>query len=195
MTYTDKIKALAAKNGGTVTSSMLTKNSIPRSYLKIMKDKGELYCICRGIYIRPDSWEDEMFILQSRFPKGIFSHETALYIHNLTDRTPKNYAMVFPYGYHASSVSDENISERHSINELYNLGVVTEKSPCNNTIKLYSIEKTLCDIVKAGCDVQIVNEAMKRYVQSKNKNIKLLYEYAEILRVKNKISNYMEVLL
>lgn len=195
MTHIENIKDLIKKHNGVVTSAMLTKNNIPRFYLKKMTDGGELLCVCRGIYVTPDSWEDEMFILQAKFPKGIFSHETALYIHNLTDRTPMKYSMTFPHGYHTSSVVEENITERHSISELYNLGITTANSPCNNKIKLYNIEKTLCDIVKSNCDIQMVNEAMKRYARSKDKNIKLLYEYAEILRVKNKISNYMEVLL
>lgn len=195
MTHIEKIRALIEKHNGVVTSTMLTENNIPRLYLKKMTDSGELICVCRGIYVSTDSWEDEMFILQAKFPKGIFSHETALYIHNLTDRTPMKYSMIFPHGYHTVSVSEENITERHSIKDLYYLGITTANSPCNNQIKLYNIEKTLCDIVKSNCDVQIVNEAMKRYAKSKDKNIKLLYEYAEILRVKNKISNYMEVLL
>ncbi|MEE0969070.1 MAG: type IV toxin-antitoxin system AbiEi family antitoxin domain-containing protein [Clostridia bacterium] len=195
MTHIEKIKKLINEHNGIVTSAMLTKNNIPRLYLKKLTESGELLCVCRGIYVSPDAWEDEMFILQAKFPKGIFSHETALYIHGLTDRTPMKYAMTFPYGYHTSSIKAENISEKHAIDELYNLGITKAKSPCNNDIRLYNAEKTLCDIVKAGCDIQIVNDAMKRYAKSKSRNIKLLYEYADILRVKNKISNYMEVLL
>jgi hypothetical protein len=45
------------------------------------------------------------------------------------------------------------------------------------------------------CDIQIVNPAMKRYAQSKKKDIQKLTEYAGKLRVKPKILNYMEVLL
>ena len=195
MTHIEEIKKLIDKYNGIVTSAMLTKNNIPRLYLKKMTDSGELTYICRGIYASPDAWEDEMFILQAKFPKGVFSHETALYIHGLTDRTPMKYSMTFPYGYHTVSVRAENISEKHTVKKIYDLGITIDKTPCGNDIRLYNIEKTLCDIVKAGCDVQIVNDAMKRYVKSQNKNIELLYEYADILRVKNKIANYMEVLL
>ena len=86
MTHTEKIKNLIIEHNGIVTSAMLTKNNIPRLYLKKLTDSGELLCVCRGIYVSPDAWEDEMFILQAKFPKGIFSHETALYIHGLTER-------------------------------------------------------------------------------------------------------------
>ena len=58
------------------------------------------------------------------------------------------------------------------------------------------MERTLCDIVRGeGSDIQIVLDAMKRYAKYDKKNINLLMEYAEQLRVKRKILRYMEVLL
>ena len=73
MTHIEKIKKLINEHNGIVTSAMLTKNNITRLYLKKLTDSGELLCVCRGIYVSPDAWEDEMFILQAKFPKGIFS--------------------------------------------------------------------------------------------------------------------------
>lgn len=61
---------------------------------------------------------------------------------------------------------------------------------------IYDLERTLCDIVRgSGSDIQVVNEAMKRYAASKEKNIHKLMKYAEQLRVGPKILRYMEVLL
>ena len=65
-----------------------------------------------------------------------------------------------------------------------------------NPIPVYNLERTLCDIVRGeGSDMQIVLDAMKRYAKFEKKNINLLFEYAEKLRVKKKILRYMEVLL
>ena len=78
----------------------------------------------------------------------------------------------------------------------YTLGIIEIKSPCGNPIKIYNLERTLCDIVRgSGSDIQIVNGAMKRYAASKEKDIYKLMKYAEQLRVKPKILHYMEVLL
>jgi hypothetical protein len=44
-------------------------------------------------------------------------------------------------------------------------------------------------------DIQVVNQAMKEYALSKEKNIARLMSYAEKLRVAPKISSYMEILL
>ena len=76
------------------------------------------------------------------------------------------------------------------------ISLICSKTPCNNIIYTYDIERTLCDIVKGkGSDIQIINESMRRYVQIKNKDVNKLMKYVEILNVKNKIQRYMEVLL
>jgi predicted transcriptional regulator of viral defense system len=138
-----------------------------------------------------------MYLLQYRFSKGIFSHETALYLHGMTDRTPTHFTMTFPWGYNAASLKDENLTAKRVIKKYYELGVIGMPSPTGNVIKVYDVERTLCDIVRgnSSCDIQIVVEAMKRYAESKQKDIQKLTGYAEKLRVKPKILNYMEVLL
>ena len=197
MTHTEKIRRIMTEHNGIVTSAMLTREGIPRLYLKQLIERGELQFVSRGIYVSTNTFEDEMYILQCKYSKGIFSHETALYIHGYTDRTPAKYTMTFNYGYHSSSLKAENVIDKYAVADVYNLGITKAKSPCGNDIAIYNIEKTLCDIVRGNntCDIQIVNAAMKRYAQSKEKNLGLLFEYAEQLKVKKKILNYMEVLL
>jgi Ni,Fe-hydrogenase III small subunit len=70
-------------------------------------------------------------------------------------------------------------------------------SPSGNNIKVYDVERTLCDMVKKThhADIQVVNQAMKEYVLSKEKNIAKLLSYADKFRVAQKISSYMEILL
>jgi len=138
-----------------------------------------------------------MFLLQYRFGKGIFSHETALYLHGMTDRTPARFTMTFPWGYNAASLKGENVKVKRTIKDLYMLGITELPSPAGNIIRAYDIERTLCDIVrgKGACETSVVNQAMKSYAQSKGKDIQKLMVYAEKLRVKARVLNYMEVLL
>ena len=193
----EKIREMLEQNNGIITASQVTEANTPRHYLKKMLDMGLLVKVGRGIYIKPEMWEDEMYILQYRYSRGIFSHETALYIHGLTDRTPMKYTMTFPYGYHVHSLKQENVKIKKSVEDLYELGLTCGVSPYGNPIRLYDAERTLCDIIKGynSCDIQIVNQAMKQYARMSGKNITQLFDYAEKVRVKPKILNYMEVLL
>lgn len=184
-------------NKGFITSAQIATLDIPRRCLTNLVLKGEIYKVDRGIYALPEYWEDELLFLQYRFSKGIYSHETALYLHKMTDRTPINCTMTFPKNYNCSGLKLKNIKARYVSLEIYELGLTTELSPCKNIVKVYDIERTLCDIVKtkhAG-DIQIINQAMKDYAISRKRDLEKLMEYATCLGVKSKILNYMEVLL
>ena len=93
-------------------------------------------------------------------------------------------------------VKQENLIIKRVVPENYEFGRIEIESPSGNPIRVYDLERTLCDILRgSGSDVQIVGEAMKRYAASKGKNIHKLMQYADQLRVKPKVLRYMEVLL
>jgi len=191
------IQQILDDNNGIITTSQVTEAGIPRHYLSTMVELGIVYRAERGIYILPEIWEDKLYFLQYRLSKGIFSHETALYLHQMTDRTPIRYTMTFPFGYNTGSAKKKDIITKLSMKKYYDLGIIEMDSPNNNPIKVYNIERTLCDIVKTKhkADVQVVNYAMKFYANSKSKHISKLLEYSEIFDVKSKMTNFMEILL
>ena len=197
MSELNPLQYILQNASGIITSKQVTEAGLHRSVLsKLVKDN-ELLWVSRGVYMKPAAWEDEMYLIQYRYCKGVFSHETALYLHGMSDRTPARFTMTFPRGYNASSLKDENLTVKRSGKELYALGIINLPSPSGNLIRAYDIERTLCDIVRgAGIgDISIINQAMKHYASSKNRDIQKLMAYAGKLRVKSKIQNYMEILL
>ena len=157
---------------------------------------GEVSKYGRGLYTINSAWEDDFFSLQQKYSKGIYSHDTALYLLGYSDRTPSIYTMTFPKGYNAPSIKQENVKLIRVIPDNYESGIIEVQSPSNNPIRIYNLERTLCDILRGkGSDIQIVNAAMKKYAASKNKNINQLMKYAEQLKEKDKVLRYMEVLL
>ena len=181
---------------GVVTSAQVTEAGLHRSLIQELVKNGELIPFGRGLYLRSNVWEDDFNLLQRKYERGIYSHDTALYLLGYSDRTPAKYTMTFPKGYNAASLKNENIIIKRVVPENYSSGVITAQSPSGNPIRTYDLERTLCDVLRgSGSDIQIVNEAMKRYAASNNKNIHKLMQYAEQLRVKPKILRYMEVLL
>lgn len=53
--------------------------------------KKQLEKVGYGIYASSDSWLDPMYLLHLRLKQVIFSHETALFLHSMTDREPIHY--------------------------------------------------------------------------------------------------------
>ena len=104
--------------------------------------------------------------------------------------------MTFPVGYNTKSLSEENIAVTRVSKENYNLGVTSVMSPYGNEIKVYDLERSLCDVLRGqGDDIQIVQTAFKKYVSDKARDINKLIAYSKQLKVEPKVRTYLEVLL
>lgn len=193
----EKIKELLeASTDGTITAEQVTAAGMHRSILRELVENQELSRFGRGLYVRSDAWEDDFCLLQRKYGRGIYSHDTALYLLGYSDRTPAQYTMTFPKGYNSPSLKQESINIRRVVPENYSFDIIELESPCGNPLRVYDIERTLCDILRgSGSDIQIVGSAMKKYAASKEKDIHKLMQYADQLRVKPKVLRYMEVLL
>lgn len=188
---------MAERNNGVVTTAMVVAAGFSRGNIKYLENKGLIEKSARGVYILPEAWDDEMFNLQNRFKRGIYSRETALFLWDLTDRTPNVYSMTFPTNYNLTKPKEEHVRCAQCKDILYDLGIVETNTPGGNEVKVYSIERTLCDILRpqSDVDIQVVTEAFKRYAKRKDKNIPVLSEYAKQLKVEKRLRAYLEVLL
>ena len=188
---------LAESSGGLVTTAQVVGVGIPRARISDMVKAGELERVQRGVYRLMDAWEDEFLAAQLRFPRGILSDETALYLHGYTDRAPFQLTMTFPRSYGATKAREAGIEVRTCADEVLGLGLTTIRTPYGNEVSAYDLERALCDIVRGRrvVDMQVVNPAMKQYVRSGERDVQKLLGYARALGVEKKIRNYLEMLL
>jgi predicted transcriptional regulator of viral defense system len=193
----DKIRDILKDQNGILLTSDLEKLGVPRTYLSILMEKGEIQRISRGVYAACDTLVDEMTSIQARYKRAVFSHETALYLLGLTDRTPLFYSVTVPAAYNATSLKASGAKVYFVKRSLYLLGIITIKSPHGNAIKTFNLERTICDVVRSRnkIDIQLVNEALKKYVIRKDRNIDQLYNFAQQFRIQKIIREYVEVLL
>jgi predicted transcriptional regulator of viral defense system len=193
----NKVREILKDKNGILLASDLSKRDIPRTYLSLLEKKGEIQRVARGVYSAVDTLTDEMVSLQYKHKNAVFSHETALYLWELTDLSPLFYSVTVPSGYNATSLKAGGAKVYYIKSDLHPLGLTTVKSPHGNEVKTYNLERTVCDVVRSRnqMDVQLVNEALKRYVIRKDKNIDLLYRYATQFRIQKIIRTYIEVLL
>ena len=105
--------------------------------------------------------------------------------------------MTFPGTYNLSGPKSEGIVCHVMKGPLYSLYITELSTPGGNLVRSYTAERTLCDILKPRnhIDIQVVSDALKRYVSRKEKNIPLLSKCARELKVEAKLRTYLEVLL
>lgn len=150
-----------------------------------------------GIYISKDSWVDSMYLLHLRFEQAVFSHETALFFHDLTDREPMEYTVTVKTGCNPTKMKAEGIQVFTIKSELHGVGITTAQTPFGHTVPVYDMERTVCDLLRSRSriEIQTFQGALKAYVRRKDKNLRTLMQYAGMFRVEKILRQYLEVLL
>ena len=153
--------------------------------------------VAHGIYLSKDSWVDTMYLLHLRFEQAVFSHETALFFHDLTDREPMQYAVTLKNGYNPTKLKAEGIQVFTVKPELHEVGLTTGQTPFGHTVPVYDMERTICDLLRSrsSVEMQTFQGALKAYVRRKDKNLRTLMRYAGMFRVEKLLRQYLEVLL
>lgn len=197
MTVPSELQSIIKQNGGIVTTAQANAAGISNERLRLLVKSGDLERANFGIYILPDELADKMYIAQLRRPKTIYSHETALFLHDLTDRDPINYTVTVPTGYNASRLRDDGFIVFTIKRELHAIGASKLMTMFGNSVAVYDLERTICDCMRNRnqLDIAIVTDAIKRYARRKDKNLNTLMQMAETFQVTKLLRNYMEVLL
>lgn len=179
-----------------VTTKEVENVGISRRFLGFLVAKNKIIRLSRGIYTLPNELEDDYFIIGNKSKYAIFSNLTALYFHGLCDRIPVKYDVTVKSGYKGSLQKNDNINLYYVKKENFELGLTTIETNYGNNIRVYDVERSICDIIKNKnkLDLELFNKAIRNYYYSKNKNIIRLYDYAEKLGIYEKVRNTFEVL-
>lgn len=194
MKYKNEILKLF-KNGYLTTKDAV-EHDIPRIYLSRLVQERVIERVGRGVYIKSNEIPDDMVILQKKSKNAIYSHMTALYLYGLSNRIPIKYDITVNQGYNGKLQAENNVNLFYIKRNLLELGLTSYNLSSGYKIKIYNLERTICDIIKNKnrLDQEIVNKAIREYFYNKNKNILKLYEYAKKLKIYDKVRNTFEVL-
>ena len=185
------------ENNNAITTAQVIELGFSRAILSKYVKEGLLERSRQGVYILPDSVHDDMYTLTLRTDKIIFSHDTALFLNGLSERTPFEHTVTIPSNAVLSDVLMEECNCYYVKPELYELGIVIKKTTFGNEVRCYNAERTICDLIRSRnrMDEETVIGAIKNYVAYKGKDLNRLAVYAEKFRVSKILKQYMEVLL
>lgn len=197
MDYKLQILKIAEKNNGYITTKNVIGNNIPKPYLAQLINEKKIIKVSRGFYMLPNCFEDDYYRIQLTNSNAIFSLETALYLHDLSNRVPMKYYVTVLSNYGGNLLKNKNVELLYTKKEWLLLGVETINSPNELPIKVYDIDRTICDIIKNRnkVDPEIFGNAIKTYVHSKKKNITNLILYARKLNVEDEVRSILEIML
>ena len=197
MDYITELTAIASEHGGIIEAKIAAQRGISKAMLYKLCKEDKIHRIVKGQYILPDDMQDELLSISKRSDKIIFSHETALFLHGISDRTPFEHTVTAPSGCIPSAAIKSECKVYYIKPELFELGKTMLKTPAGNKVQAYDLERTICDIIrsrnKLGTETFLA--ALKMYAASPKKNLNKLNTYAKQMRVEKVLRQYLEVLL
>lgn len=181
-------------NDGIIRLKDIIDLGISKQYCLEFLKRNNYERIARGLYVSADLWVDDFYVLSYKYSKAVYSHETACYLLDMSDREPLYYSVTLPYGYKVDYLTKQGIKVYTSTNVRYQVGIIEVTTPNGHVVRCYDPERTICDIFRISIDPQDKQVAVKEYLK-KYKNISKLMQYAEVFKVDNKIKLYLEGLL
>lgn len=182
------------QNQGIIRIADIVAEGISKQYaIKYLQDR-DYERVAKGVYLAPDAWQDDLYIISLQYKKAVYSYDTALYLLGLSEREPVCFTITVPRGYKVDYKGQSPLKKITTVEERYSLGMDTAVTPYGHIVPCYNAERTLCDIFRADTEKQEKQFAVKEYLKGK-KNLPRLMEYAKILHVEKKIRQYVEVLL
>lgn len=197
MTAFEKIDLIVQKNTGIVSTAQVINSGISKMvFYKYVKEKS-LRQVSHGIYVSEDAWTDDLYVLHLRCPEAVFSHETALFLHDLTDREPLQFSLTVKRGYNTSRLKADGVKAYTVKEDLTTLGKITLKTAFGRDVPIYDMERTICDLVRYrnNVEIQTLQSALKAYAKRKDKDLRKLINYANAFHIESTVRQYMEVLI
>ena len=177
-----------------------------------LKDKGLSYykinqLVKQGILIKLnkkyyenmnfDGEESDFYYAYAYVPNGVICLLSAAVHYNLSTHRPDAIDIAIPRKARVSTLPEwPELKIYYFTEERFSVGAeIIEVG--KNKFRIYDIEKTVVDIVfyREKMGVEETKEVLSNYLHRKDRNLNKLIRYAEMLKCKDIINKYLEVLV
>ena len=191
-------RRLNMKERNSYLSSASVKEQGRTAYYKMLESvhQGELIQVRRGVYANINQLSGNMIDINAIVPDGILCLWSAWNIHQLTTSMPQAFHVAIKRDRKVTVPSFPKVELHHYTESILHIGV-TNMEIDRFDIKLYDVERCVCDAVKfrnkVGIDV--CSEIINNYLERPNRNLSKLMDYAQLLRVGTILEKYLQIKL
>lgn len=188
------LKILFEQNSGYLKKSQLPNKSTYNHLLQLVAD-GVVERVKAGIYhYQNDAFDGTMIDVDKIVPGGVLCLYSAWSYYELSVQIPQAFNIAIEKSRKITLPVYPPITLYYWKQEYKELGVV-EREIGGYKIKIYDLEKSVCDAVKYRTKIgnEVTSEIFKNYLKLKNRNLSLLMEYAKKMRVEKIMKTYLEI--
>lgn len=187
------------KSNGYMRTKEFANKGFAYYYLAELKEDGLIDEVKRGLY----RWADMDFAGKFQYidvskivPDSVFCTYSALRLLGLSTFIPNYYDIAIDRakGYIPSLPNYPSITVKTFSGIYFTLGIISMKIDTQE-IRLYDMEKTLCDHIRLRLDIHNLKEAFSDYLNHKDMDLEKLSRYGKLMRIEKRLTNYLEVLV
>lgn len=189
-----KLEKEFKKHGGVLKTSELNDLGISSRKINRLIEDNIISRIKHGFYELENYITQEEVIIARLFPDAVIFLESALREYNYTDRIPSAWQIaVNKHSNKKQYEIDYPFIEPYYIEPKFMEVGVDIKIIDGVEIRIYDRDRTLCDILRYEKKIEneVFTRSIKNYIKDPNKNVRNLYEYADIFNIKNKVQTYI----
>ena len=196
MTNEVHIRPFFEQNNGIASIQYLLEKGI--SYYdinKLLADK-TLIKLKRGVYKWAETETNELVEVAFMIPTGIFCLQTACFYYELTTSIPSKIHVALTDDRRVALPDYPPIKLYYWNDTPFQLGITTVLVD-NQPVQMYDLEKTICDVIRhrQKLGFEVLKEILKNYLNRKDRNLNRLDHYAQQLNIKNKVEDFIKILL
>jgi predicted transcriptional regulator of viral defense system len=182
--------------GGMIRTSAFQKAGFHNSYLNDLMHEGTLIRIKSGLYISSELQSASGFFeIQLAVPKAVICLGSALAYYELTTYEPTSVHIAIPRDDRTRLPDYPPVRKFSFTGDRYSIGQSTQSIE-GHDITIYDREKSICDAIRfrntLGQDV--VNEAVRKYLQEEETNTDKLIQYSRMLKVEGPVQNHLRLM-
>ena len=127
----------------------------------------------------------------------VFSHESALFLNGISERTPFELTVTIPSSKKLGLAISGQCKIYYVKDALMDLGKTMLLTTHGNLVPAYDLERTICDLIRSRNRIasETFFSSLKLFAAYPKKNLSKLYTYAEAFKMTSSVRQFLEILL
>jgi predicted transcriptional regulator of viral defense system len=188
------LESLFNRNKGYLTQKQTPDKSTYNHLLKLVEE-GIVERVKRGVYYYKNAvFDNTMIDIEKIVPRGVFCLYSAWAYYELSVQIPQSFNIAIEKKRKIQLPEYPPITLYYWTREYQELGVVKQDIG-GYTVRIYDLEKSVCDAVKyrTKTGTEVMAEILKNYLKRKDRNFSLLMGYAKKMRIEKILKTYLEI--
>lgn len=196
-TRATEAESVLKEHMGYLPVSEMERRGVSRTEISRFVREAKLEKAAKGLYVSPNAESDPLFELQYRYPKAIFSHETALFLLGEGRAPPLTPTITLPQSSGTARLKNEDVTVRKVADNRFTIGLASAITMFGHTVRVYDLERTICDLFRSRStvDPQDLQSAFQNYMRSAHTDLVKLMNYAREFRLVNVMRPYLEAVM